>query len=308
MRLFVLPATTGWCARVLCSAFLLTVSSTAFAQTTGAVGPSPAPADEPAAKPEMPPPGGCTPIGVTVSGEIVFPFQCKDFIERMKSSSQRPVPPEKPAVADGMPSPASQKFPVAEDKSSSDDKPVMTDEKETAPPDKPAVAEQPPAPAEQKPAEQPPVVEQKPVVVDANPAAPEPKPVAAEANPAAPEPKPVAAETNPAAPEPKPVAAEAKPAAPESKPVAAEEKPAAPEQKPVANAVVSPSPSAAVEDSSPAIKPGEKIPLPRRAADRTKEPRAKELKVTAALCTHFRSYNAAAGTYKDFSGKIRPCR
>jgi hypothetical protein len=42
------------------------------------------------AKPE-PPPGGCTPIGVTASGEIVFPFLCKDFLERFRLSSQKPA-------------------------------------------------------------------------------------------------------------------------------------------------------------------------------------------------------------------------
>lgn len=35
-----------------------------------------------------PPPGGCTPIGVTVSGEVVFPMTCKDFIERYKAADR----------------------------------------------------------------------------------------------------------------------------------------------------------------------------------------------------------------------------
>jgi hypothetical protein len=256
MRLFVPRATSGWYARVLCSAFLVLVSGAAFAQTTGAVDPA-APPEEPAAKSEMPPPGGCTPIGLTVSGEIVFPFQCKDFIDRMKASSQRPAPPEKPAVADDNPAPASQRFPVAEDKSLSDDKPTAPEEKPAAPEDKPATVEQRPAPVEERP-----VVERKPVVVEEKPATPEPKPLVVE-----------------------------KVATPEPKPVAARETPS-----------IIPPQSAAVEQSSPVIKPGEKVPLPRRAADR-----AKELKMIAQ-CTHFRSYNAAAGTYKDFSGKVRPCR
>jgi|GEM_PF-958354 len=36
-----------------------------------------------------PPPGGCTPIGVTASGEIVFPLTCKDFIEQHKAADRR---------------------------------------------------------------------------------------------------------------------------------------------------------------------------------------------------------------------------
>jgi hypothetical protein len=35
-----------------------------------------------------PPPGGCTPIGVTASGEIVFPLTCKDFIEQHKAADR----------------------------------------------------------------------------------------------------------------------------------------------------------------------------------------------------------------------------
>jgi len=35
-----------------------------------------------------PPPGGCTPIGVTASGEIVFPLTCRDFIERHKAADR----------------------------------------------------------------------------------------------------------------------------------------------------------------------------------------------------------------------------
>jgi hypothetical protein len=50
-------------------ALLLTVmSGAALAQTTGTVNPSPAP--EPSVK-EDAPPGGCMPIGLTASGEIV---------------------------------------------------------------------------------------------------------------------------------------------------------------------------------------------------------------------------------------------
>jgi hypothetical protein len=76
-------------------ALLLTVMSGAsLAQTTGTVNPSPAPA-EPSVKEDVPP-GGCMPIGLTASGEIVFPIQCKDFIERHRG---KPVE-QKPAAVE----------------------------------------------------------------------------------------------------------------------------------------------------------------------------------------------------------------
>ena len=80
-------------------ALLLSVmSGAALAQTTGTVNPSPAPA-EPSVKEDEPPPGSCMPIGLTVSGEMVFPIQCKEFIEqhRGKAAEQKPAE-EKPAA------------------------------------------------------------------------------------------------------------------------------------------------------------------------------------------------------------------
>ena len=141
---------------------LLMVISVAHAQTTtGAVNPRPASA-EPSATGD-PPPGGCTPIGLTASGEIVFPFQCKDFIERQRAANTKPaaVEMEKPAVAD------IQKPAAAEN-------------------EKPAAAEAKPA-AEEKPAtaEAKPAAEENPATAEAKPAAVEAKPAAAEEKPAA---------------------------------------------------------------------------------------------------------------------------
>src|SRR5258705_11392351 len=85
---------------------LLTVTSgAAFAQTTVTVDPSPSPA-EPSMKEDVPP-GGCMPIGLTASGEIVFPIQCKEFIERQRGQAEE----RKPAALAGRPAvslPASQ--------------------------------------------------------------------------------------------------------------------------------------------------------------------------------------------------------
>ena len=81
-------------------ALLLTaMSGAALAQTTGTVDPSPAPA-EPSVKEDVPP-GGCMPIGLTASGEIVFPIQCKEFIERQRGQAVEQKPAaveEKPAA------------------------------------------------------------------------------------------------------------------------------------------------------------------------------------------------------------------
>jgi outer membrane biosynthesis protein TonB len=58
------------------------MSSAALAQTTGTLNPSPAPA-QPSVNQDVPP-GGCMPIGLTASGEIVFPIQCRGIIEQQR--------------------------------------------------------------------------------------------------------------------------------------------------------------------------------------------------------------------------------
>jgi hypothetical protein len=73
-------------------ALLLSVTSgAALAQITGTVNPSPTQA-EPSTKGDVPP-GGCMPIGLTASGEIVFPIQCRELIERQrgKAVEQKPA-------------------------------------------------------------------------------------------------------------------------------------------------------------------------------------------------------------------------
>jgi hypothetical protein len=74
---------------------MLGTSGAALAQTTGSVGPNPVPPSE---KDEVPV-GGCTPVGVTASGEIVFPFTCKAFLERRRG----PIEELKPAARDEKP-------------------------------------------------------------------------------------------------------------------------------------------------------------------------------------------------------------
>ena len=80
-------------------ALLSLMSGAALAQITGTVNASPAPAES--STKEDVPPGGCMPIGLTASGEIVFPIQCKGIIERErgKAVEQKPAAVEEKPVA-----------------------------------------------------------------------------------------------------------------------------------------------------------------------------------------------------------------
>jgi len=169
--LFTLPTTRTLRAGMLCGLFLAVTGGVALAQTSSPAETGTAPAES-SAKDDQPPPGACKPIGLTVSGEVVFPLECRDFIERHKAMSPPmttpPIPPEsRPAAAE------------AKTEAKPEAKPV-------APEAKPATVEVKPATAEAKPA----IAEEKPATVEA-------KPPPAEA-PAATETKPAAAETKPA--------------------------------------------------------------------------------------------------------------
>jgi hypothetical protein len=226
----------------------------AFAQTSNTPDPKPAPAESSATQDGMPPPGGCKPIGLTVSGEVVFPLECKEFIERQKAMNQRPPGPEPKSEIPEPKSAAAEAKPVA-----GEAKPAVTDDKSAAVEDKPAVVKDPSETA------------------DAKPAAAEPKPAAAE-------PKPAVADTKPAVAEPTPG---------EAKPAPAEEKTAA-----------KPSDDTAPEDSQTASQPVGSVPLPRRGERKPRE----HVASGAPGCTRYRTYDAAAGTYRGFDGRTRPCR
>lgn len=132
---------------VRCGVLLMVTGGAALAQTTGTVNPGPALAD-PATKADVPL-GGCMPIGLTASGEIVFPIQCKEFIDRERGKA---AVEQTPRAAGGKPALADDKPAVAEQK------PAVADEKPAAAEPKPAMVEERPADAEPKPA----VVEEKP--------------------------------------------------------------------------------------------------------------------------------------------------
>ena len=103
----------------LLALFLSVMSGATLAQTTGTVNPSPDPA-QPSVN-ENVPPGGCRPIGLTASGEIVFPIQCWEFIvqQRGKDVEQKPAAVEEKAAA-------KQSEAVAPENSQLADKPVET--------------------------------------------------------------------------------------------------------------------------------------------------------------------------------------
>jgi hypothetical protein len=78
----------------------------------------------------MLPLGACMPIGVTVSGEIVFPFQCKDFIERQKAADQKPAAAEEKSAAVGERPLGAQEKPTAPEEKAATKLPA-TEESET---------------------------------------------------------------------------------------------------------------------------------------------------------------------------------
>jgi hypothetical protein len=77
------PEEIGEHMRILVSVLLVAVGGTAFAQDTETVTPKPA---EPSLNADVPP-GGCMPFGVTAAGDLVFPIQCKEFIERSRGAA-----------------------------------------------------------------------------------------------------------------------------------------------------------------------------------------------------------------------------
>jgi hypothetical protein len=132
--------------RWLALLFLL-MSSAAPAQTTGTVDPRPATA-QPSVKEDVPP-GGCMPIGLTASGEIVFPIQCRELIERHRGAALE----QKPAAVEEKPVAVEEKPVAVEEKpAAAEEKPVAVEAKPAAVEEKPATAEEKPATAEEKPA------------------------------------------------------------------------------------------------------------------------------------------------------------
>jgi hypothetical protein len=144
-HLLVLPTALAPCLAALCCVLSMVMSGAALAQTTGTANPSSDPA-QPSVKEDVPP-GGCMPIGLTASGEIVFPIQCKEFIERERGKAVEQKPPTAEEKATATPS---------EGVAAVEQKPAAAEEKATAAPSEGVAAmEQKPAAAEQKAAAAP---------------------------------------------------------------------------------------------------------------------------------------------------------
>jgi len=115
-------------------ALLLSVmSSAALAETTGAVNPGSVPA-QPSVNEDVPP-GGCMPIGMTTAGEIVFPIQCKEFIERHRGAAveDKPAAEQKPAAVQAKPAAVEEKPAAVEAKPAAvEEKPAAVEEKSAA--------------------------------------------------------------------------------------------------------------------------------------------------------------------------------
>src|SRR5450631_4419468 len=141
--------------RFLLALLLSVMSSAALAQTTSTISPNSSAPAQSSGKVDVPP-GGCMPIGLTSAGEIVFPIQCKEFIELHRGKDVEPnhtAVEQKPAVVEDKPAAVEEK-PVAVE-----DKPPAVEEKPTAVAEKPAaVAEKSAAvaPENSKSADNPP--------------------------------------------------------------------------------------------------------------------------------------------------------
>jgi hypothetical protein len=83
-------------------------------------------------KPDGVPAGGCMPIGLTARGDLVFPMQCRELIERERG----PIPEEKRQISE----PRSQPEPSAKPAPAEKATPVAAAAAEATPPEKDVAA------------------------------------------------------------------------------------------------------------------------------------------------------------------------
>jgi hypothetical protein len=287
----------------LVTASLLLIGGIATAQT-GSI-------EEKAAVPggsspqQDPPPGSCMPIGVTVSGEIVFPFQCKGFIEQKKAQSQAPS--------------ATQESTRAAEQGASVDDPSVAKSESTRTMDKPlGVHDAPADKAESAPAAEPTAVDQQAPSdkQEATRAAEKPSPVVKEGWTRAAE-RPAGDAGVPAEKVEQTRAAE-EPASLDSasakeeltqKPASTGSAPTAASEKATLRATEEPS----TEDVSTSAlgdvpaKPTGAIPSPGKASAAPHDRKRTIENGSSANCTHYRTYDAGSRTYRDYSGRRRSC-
>jgi hypothetical protein len=144
---------------VLCGIFLLQIAcGAALAETADTPGSAVAPAAPGEAAKDTGPFGGCEPLGMTASGELVFPLECKRVLHK---TGETPVASDDKAGA----TPAAAEAKPADVKAAApEDKPAVTLEK-AATEEKPAAVETRSAAVEAKPAEAS-AASNKPAVAD----------------------------------------------------------------------------------------------------------------------------------------------
>jgi hypothetical protein len=90
--------------KFLMASLVLLLATAALAQTNNEAAKA---TGDPGLRPDLPkidavPPGGCMPIGLTARGDLVFPMQCREVLERQRgplSEEQRPAPEQSPQSA-----------------------------------------------------------------------------------------------------------------------------------------------------------------------------------------------------------------
>jgi hypothetical protein len=230
----------------------------------------------------------CKAIGFTASGELVLSIECGNYVGKQKLSNR------KPGTAEGISGKAAE---VAKDELLTGSPPDSPRSGKTADQEaKPSLTER--QPSATSPGDKPDSatatsagVSTKSTLTDSKSAAGETKPAVSEGDPAATKVKPAAAAPEPTTAQPNSAGDQIKSNAADTK--ASREKSALAE-KPAADTA----PDSGVSTTTSA----ETVAPTRRA-----ESKRRERWSGPPNCTQYRSYSSATGTYRGFSGQIRPC-
>jgi len=259
--------------RHLWAILLISAATLPFSLGMSSVGVAQSSEPQPRFSDDGPPPGGCTPIGVTVSGEIVFPMTGKDFIERHKAKDRASTAAE----AETKP-PEASKAPDAVEAG----KAAATGEADKAP--DAAEADKALTTGEASKAAD---------ALQADKAS-----ATGEANTA-----PAKADVSGA-----PAAAEASTAPTAADPGKQDEKDPKPAAAAKAAADVAAPPGTRQAAVAPATEDTVKSSAePATTAAVSKRTRARNRVAGSPGCTRFRTYDAASATYRDFGGHRRSC-
>lgn len=257
--------------RHLWAVLLISAATLPVLLETGSVGVAQTSDSPPRSSDNGPPPGGCTPIGVTVSGEIVFPMTCMDFIERHKAADRAATAVEKPAAAEVGKSPDAVEAAKAQATVEADKPPDAADVTKA------------PAAAETSKASTANETGKVKTTGDASRASATAEVTSASAT--------VDVSKTPTASDSgKPEEKDAKRAMANAP---ADEAP----QPETRQAAVSPE---SADTGKSSAEPGTTAALSKRGRGRNRL-------ASSAPCTRFRTYDAVSGTYRDFGGRRRSC-